>query len=76
MALDLLSIPSMSASVERLFSRAKITITERRNLLGIEAVQATECLKSWLKPSSIAFIDLNLLNISDILVAEAEIVAS
>jgi hypothetical protein len=76
MALDLLSIPSMSASVERLFSGAKITITERRNLLGIEAVQATECLKSWLKPGSIAFIDLDLSDISNILVAEAEIVAS
>jgi hypothetical protein len=66
----------MSASVERLFSGAKITITERRNLLGIEAVQATECLKSWFKPGSIAFIDLDLSDISDILVAEAEIVAS
>jgi hypothetical protein len=72
MALDLLSIPSMSASVKRLFSRAKITITERRNLLGIEAVQAIECLKSWLKPGIIASMDLDLSDISNILIAGAE----
>jgi hypothetical protein len=48
MALDMLSIPAMSADPERLFSGAKISITDRRNRLGIETVQALECLKSWL----------------------------
>jgi hypothetical protein len=48
MALDILSIPAMSAEPERLFSSAKITITDRRNQLGIESIEATECLKSWL----------------------------
>ena len=47
MALDLLSIPAMSAEVERLFSNCKITITDRRASLGIESVEAIECLKSW-----------------------------
>jgi hypothetical protein len=54
MALDILSIPAMSAEPERLFSGAKITITDRRNQLGIESIQAIECLKSWLGGSSIA----------------------
>src|SRR5437588_6265369 len=40
MALDILSIPAMSAEPERLFSRAKITITDRRNRLGAETVEA------------------------------------
>jgi hypothetical protein len=48
-ALDILSIPAMSADPERLFSSAKITISDRRNRLGIYTVEALECLKSWLK---------------------------
>jgi hypothetical protein len=58
MALDILSIPAMSAEPERLFSGAKITITDRRNRLGIESIQAIECLKSWLsKGRIVAFAD-------------------
>jgi len=38
MALDLLSIPAMSAEPKRLFSRAKVTITDRRNELGIRMI--------------------------------------
>jgi len=49
MALDILSIPVMSADPERLFSGAKITISDRRNRLGIYTIEALECLKSWLK---------------------------
>jgi hypothetical protein len=48
MALDILSIPVISADPERLFSGAKITISDRRNRLGIETIQAIECLKSWM----------------------------
>ena len=48
MAFDILSIPAMSADPERLFSGAKITITDRRNRLGIDTIEALECLKSWL----------------------------
>jgi hypothetical protein len=47
MAIDILSIPAMSAEPERLFSSAKITITDRRNRLGVETIEALECLKSW-----------------------------
>ena len=55
MALDILSVPAMSTDPERLFSGAKITISDRRNRLGILTVEALECLKSWLKIST--FID-------------------
>ena len=51
-ALDVLSIPAMSAEPERLFSGAKISITDRRNRLGIESIEAIECLKSWLGQGS------------------------
>jgi hypothetical protein len=49
MALDMLSIPAMSDEPERLFSGAGVTITERRNRLGVESIEALECLKSWNK---------------------------
>lgn len=57
MALDLLSIPAMSAEVERLFSSANITITDRRNRIGVDAVEAIECLKSWLRKDNISWLD-------------------
>lgn len=47
LALDILSIPAMSAEPERLFSGAKITITDRRNRLESDTIEALECLKSW-----------------------------
>jgi hypothetical protein len=49
MALDYLSIPAMSAEPERLFSSAKITISERRSRLGSDIIEALECLRSWLQ---------------------------
>jgi hypothetical protein len=49
MALNILSIPAMSADPERLFSSSKLTITDRRNRAGIELIEALECLKSWFK---------------------------
>jgi hypothetical protein len=39
----------MSAELERLFSGAKITLSNRRNRLGADVFEALECLKSWLK---------------------------
>jgi hypothetical protein len=48
MALNILSIPAMSANLERIFSGAKITISNRRSKLSIATIQALECLKSWL----------------------------
>ena len=47
MGLDLLSIPAMSAEPERVFSGAKHTITDLRNRLNEQSIEATECLKSW-----------------------------
>ncbi len=65
-ALDILSIPAMSAKPERLFSGAKITITDCRNKLGIESVQAIKCLKSQLKKDIIAYTEgLSSLDIED-----------
>ena len=49
MAVDVLSIPAMSAEPERLFFGAKITITDRRNRMGSDVIEALECLKSWLR---------------------------
>jgi hAT family C-terminal dimerisation region len=48
MAFDILSIRSMSAGLERTFSQAKKLITDERNRLGEEMVQACECQKQWL----------------------------
>jgi hypothetical protein len=47
MALNLLSIPAMSAEPERLF--CKITITDRRNKLSVKVIEALECLRFWYK---------------------------
>jgi hypothetical protein len=33
----------------RLYSGAGVTITERRDRLGVESIEALECLKSWSK---------------------------
>jgi hypothetical protein len=49
MAIDILSIPAMFTEPERFFSGVRITITDRRNKLGIETIEAIESLKSWLK---------------------------
>ena len=43
------SIPGMSTEVERVFSSTKILISERRNRLGDDIIEASECLKAWQK---------------------------
>jgi hAT family C-terminal dimerisation region len=47
MVLDLLSIPAMSAEIDRVFSSAKLTISPNRNRLGEDIIKATECLNRW-----------------------------
>ena len=47
MALDTLSIPAMSAECERIFSSTKKLLTDSRNGLQEEIIEATECLKAW-----------------------------
>jgi len=47
MAIDILSIPAMSDEPERIFSRLGLMITDRRNGLQCNTVQAAQCLYSW-----------------------------
>ena len=49
MALDLLSIPGMSAAVERVFSSTKLMLLDSRNRLGAMHIEEAECLRSWQK---------------------------
>lgn len=49
MGLDIFSIPSMSADPERLFSSCKHVLTDTRNRLRSDTLEALECLKSWRK---------------------------
>ena len=46
-ALDMLAIPMMSAECERVFSSAKHLITDSRNRLNPDIIEASECLKHW-----------------------------
>lgn len=57
MALDILSIPAMEAEPERLFSSAKATMTDKRNQMKSETLEALESLKSWLGGHSTAWLD-------------------
>lgn len=49
MAIDILSIPAMSADPERVFSGARRTISWDRMLLGSSTIKKGECLKSWIR---------------------------
>jgi hypothetical protein len=49
MALDILSIPGMSAEVERVFSQAGRLITTSRNGLSDEAIEACQVQHHGLK---------------------------
>jgi hypothetical protein len=69
MALDILLIPTMSAAPERLFLGAKIVITDRKNRLGIESINALLCLRSWFKvldmESTILDLDITITEMED-----------
>ncbi|KJZ70940.1 hypothetical protein HIM_09644 [Hirsutella minnesotensis 3608] len=47
MAIDILSIASMSAETERLFSKAKLSVTDQRGSMNVETLNLLECLRSW-----------------------------
>ncbi len=49
MALDLFSIPMMSAECERVFSSAKTLITDRRNGLKEDIIEACNWPPEWFK---------------------------
>ncbi len=48
LALELFSCPVMSSECERMFSQSTRTITDGRNCLGAEVIEARECQKNWL----------------------------
>src|SRR5262245_51283889 len=47
MALELLAIPGMPAEVERVFSSAKLLISDRRYRLKEDTIEACECIRHW-----------------------------
>jgi len=47
--LDMVSVPISSAECERIFSSAKLLITSSRNRLRPDIIEASECLRNWLK---------------------------
>ena len=49
LALEILSIPAMSADPERLFSATKLIISDLRNRLSMQMIEALAYLKSWYK---------------------------
>jgi hypothetical protein len=49
MAIDILSIPAMSAEPERVFSGARRTVSWERAQMDPETLEMTECLKHWKK---------------------------
>jgi hypothetical protein len=49
MATDYLSCPCTSCDCERAFSSARRTVTNDRNCLGGETIEATQLLKNWLR---------------------------
>jgi len=46
-ALDMLAIPMMSAECERVFSSARHLLTDARNRLNPDIIEANECLRHW-----------------------------
>jgi hAT family C-terminal dimerisation region len=53
-ALDLLSIPAMSAELERVFSQAKLTVTPVRNALSDHVIEILELMRYWWKNNIIS----------------------
>jgi len=49
MAIDILSIPPISAKPERIFLEARRTISWQQIRLRLGNIKKTECLKSWIK---------------------------
>ena len=60
MALDILSIPAMSAATERLFSAAKLIISEQRGSIEAFILELLQCLWSWNRSSLLATTTVSL----------------
>ena len=61
MAIDILSIAPMSTETERLFSKAKLSVTDQRGSMNIETLNLLECLRSWDRSSLIVPSEVSLL---------------
>jgi hypothetical protein len=72
MAPDYLTIPAMRAEPERVYSAAKITLTDRRCRMGDDAIEALECLKSWQRDGLIAATKHDIKDVEDMLNALCE----
>ena len=49
MALDIMTVPAMSAECERLFSAVGLMVTPLRSRLGASTIGLIQTLRSWLK---------------------------
>jgi hAT family C-terminal dimerisation region len=49
MAYDVLSVPAMSAECERVFSAAKLLLSDRRARMKEDIIEASECLRAWVQ---------------------------
>ncbi|TKA67460.1 hypothetical protein B0A49_09354 [Cryomyces minteri] len=49
MAFDLFSVPATSSECERVFSQTKKLVTDERNRLLADTIEADECQKNWLR---------------------------
>lgn len=65
MAVDILSVPAMSAEPERVFSGARRTISWDRCQLGGHTIERGECMKSWIKSGITQGIAVDLLDQDD-----------
>ncbi|KAG7403743.1 hypothetical protein Forpe1208_v016273 [Fusarium oxysporum f. sp. rapae] len=62
MAIDILLIAPMSTETERLFSKAKLTVTDQRGSMNVETLNLLEFLRSWdrsilIVPSEYCYVD-------------------
>jgi hypothetical protein len=58
MALDVLALPPMSDECRRLFSSAKLLLTDHRSRLRMDVIETSECLRAWYgRPEQKAFDD-------------------
>src|SRR5438477_7916145 len=62
MALDVMTVPAMSAEVERLFSAVGLMVTPLRNRLDASTIGLIQTLRSWLKAGIIDSLDDILLD--------------
>jgi hAT family C-terminal dimerisation region len=69
LALEILSMPAMSAEPERIFSGGRRTMSWDRTKLSIETLEQLECQKNWIKQD---FPKIVLEEISELVVRESK----